>query len=74
MHKSLFLNEIHHLESGKALGDAIAANTVLKELDLSGDDDNYGIKGVEFVEDLREAKGVGAAGVWRGERCRGCGV
>ena len=44
-------NDLKGIEAGKALGDAIAVNTVLKELDISGD---YGTSGetcdAEFVK------------------------
>jgi Ran GTPase-activating protein (RanGAP) involved in mRNA processing and transport len=39
---SMSANELKGAEAGKALGDALAANTVLKELDLSGGKDKYG--------------------------------
>ena len=35
-------NEIKGAEAGKALGDAIASSTMLKELDLSGKPNKYG--------------------------------
>ena len=48
-------NRIKGAEAGKALGDALAANTVLEELDLS---ENY--SGPEFAKEF--AAGLGANG------------
>ena len=48
-------NQIKGAEAGKALGDALAANTVLEELDLS---ENY--SGPEFAKEF--AVGLGANG------------
>ena len=48
-------NRIKGAEAGKALGDALAANTVLEELDLS---ENY--SGPEFAQEF--AVGLGANG------------
>jgi hypothetical protein len=45
---NLSRNEIQGAEAGKALGDAIKGNTVLKELDISGD--SYNKCDVEFVK------------------------
>jgi hypothetical protein len=45
---NLSKNRIRGAEAGKALGDAIAGNTVLKELDISGDE--YNKCDVEFVK------------------------
>jgi hypothetical protein len=45
---NLSKNGIKGAEAGKALGDAIAGNTVLKELDISGD--KYNKCDVEFVK------------------------
>jgi Ran GTPase-activating protein (RanGAP) involved in mRNA processing and transport len=39
---NLSANNMNGAEAGKALGNALAANTVLKELDLSGGKDRYG--------------------------------
>lgn len=49
-------NGFKGIEAGKALGDAIAVNTVLKELDISG--------GVHMWQkcDAEFAKGLGANG------------
>jgi hypothetical protein len=47
---NLTKNGFKGAEAGKALGDAIAANTALKELDISGDE--YSRCDVEFVQTL----------------------
>jgi hypothetical protein len=43
-------NGLKGAEAGKALGDAIAANTVLKELDISGGEYKHQNCDVEFVQ------------------------
>jgi hypothetical protein len=43
-------NGLQGAEAGKALGDAIAANTVLKELDISGGEYHFEKCDVEFVQ------------------------
>jgi hypothetical protein len=43
-------NELKGAEAGKALGDAIAANTILKELDISGGKYDCNKCDVEFVQ------------------------
>ena len=53
-------NGITGSEAGKALGDAITVNTVLKELDLSGGEDYWMECDAEFVKGF--SPGLGANG------------
>ena len=47
---NLASNGFKGAEAGKALGDALAANTVLKELDISGGERSYQRCDVKFVQ------------------------
>ena len=47
---NLASNGLKGAEAGKALGGALAANTVLKELDISGGEYNFQQCDVEFVQ------------------------
>ena len=55
-------NRINGADTGKALGDALAANTVLRELDLSKQGDQYrnGALDAAFAKEF--AVGLGANG------------
>ena len=55
-------NNIHGAEAGKALGDAVAANTVLKELDLSAQKVGRFGKALNAAFAKKFAIGVGANG------------
>ena len=52
-------NGLKGAEAGKALGDAIAANTVLKELDISGSEYDSKQCDVEFVQTFVQTFSVG---------------
>ena len=55
-------NRINGAKAGKALSDALAANTVLKELDLSSQGDEYGDGGLDAACAKELAIGLGANG------------
>ena len=54
-------NGFKGFEAGKALGDAIAVNTVLKELDISGGEDGYQKCNTEFVKGFSPGFGTNGA-------------
>ena len=60
---SLRANMICGSEAGKALGDALAANTVLKELDLSRQGDRWGEGKLDAAFATEFAVGLGTNGV-----------
>ena len=55
-------NRINGAEAGKALGDALAANTMLKELDLSRQGDIHGNGALDAACAKELAIGLGANG------------